>query len=246
MRQAASLLPAFPEKADIETSSDDYALRFSGAIGTWFLQVQEEATLAMLAPHRGASVLDVGGGHGQLTSGLVQNGYRVTILGSSDTCKVRVQKFIDGKRCSFNVGNLLELPYPNQSFDIVLSYRLLPHVTHWKRLIGELSRVARNAVIIDYPSVRSVNCLTPLFFRLKRHLEGDTRCFTSFRESDLLEVFESFGFKGADRHAEFLLPMVLHRIMKAPKLSSALEKALRLSGATRVFGSPVILKVLRV
>jgi ubiquinone/menaquinone biosynthesis C-methylase UbiE len=233
------------EKADIETSSEDYAGRFSGAVGAWFLKVQEEATLRMLAPYRGASVLEVGGGHGQLTNGLVQNGYQVTILGSSDICKMRIQRFIDENRCSFKVGNILDLPYPNETFDIVISYRLLPHVMQWKQFIGELTRVAREVVLVDYPSVRSINYLTPLLFQFKKRLEGNTRRFTSFRESELLEVFGSFGFRRADRYPEFFLPMVFHRISKSPKLSSVVEKAFRLSGATYLFGSPLILKLVR-
>ena len=235
----------FPETADVETSSEDYALRFSGAIGAWFLRVQEEATLRMLAPYRGASVLEVGGGHGQLTNGLVRNGYRLTVLGSSVICNRRIQRFVDENRCSFKVGDILALPFPDRSFEIVISYRLLPHVTQWKKFIGELSRVAEKAVLIDYPSLRSMNCLMPLLFQFKKRLEVNTRRFTSFRESELLEVFGSFGFKAAGRYPEFFLPMVLHRIMKSPTLSSALEGGLRLSGATRSFGSPVILKVVR-
>lgn len=43
-------MSSFPETADIETASNDYALRFSGEIGAWLLKVQEEATLRMLAP----------------------------------------------------------------------------------------------------------------------------------------------------------------------------------------------------
>jgi hypothetical protein len=85
----------------------------------------------------------------------------------------------------------------------------------------------------------------PLLFQFKKRLEGNTRRFISFRESELLEVFGSFGFKAAGRHPEFCLPMVLHRVMKSPTLSSALEGALRFSGVTRFLGSPVILKVVR-
>lgn len=235
----------FPETADVETSSEDYALRFSGAIGSWFLNAQEDATLRMLAPHRGASVLEVGGGHGQLINGLVQNGYQVTILGSSDICRRRVQKFIDENRCSFKVGNLLDLPFPNKSFDIVISYRLLAHVLRWRQFIGELSRVAQKVVLVDYPSVRNANYFTPLLFQLKKRFEGDTRRFTQFRESELLEAFGSFGFTRAGRYPEFFVPMVLHRMLKSPNLSSAIERVCRLSGATRFFGSPVILKVVR-
>ena len=235
----------FPETADIETSSNDYALRFSGEVGSWFLKVQEEATLRMLASYPNAKVLDVGGGHGQLTNALVRNGYQVTVLGSANICKTRIQSFVDKDLCSFKVGNILDLPYPNQAFDIVVSYRLLPHVTQWRQFLSELARVARQAVIVDYPAVKSVNYIAPYLFQVKKNLEGNTRPFTCFKESELLEVFKSHNFIRAERYPQFFLPMVLHRTGKSPALSSALERFWRLSGLTGLFGSPVILKVVR-
>ncbi len=165
--QSLASLLNFPETADIETSSEGYARRFSGAIGSW-LNVQEEATLRLLAPYPGARILDVGGGHGQLTSPLIRNGFRVTVLGSADVCQLRIEKFVAEKRCSFKVGNILDLPFPKQAFDIVVSYRLLPHVSRWNRLVSELSRVAKTAVIVDYPAICSVNYLTPFIFPLKK------------------------------------------------------------------------------
>ena len=235
----------FPETADIETSSDDYARRFSGQVGDWFLRVQEEVTLRMLAPYKEAKILDVGGGHGQLTTALIQHEYQVTVLGSADACKRRVQKYVDENRCSFKVGNILDLPYPDQAFDVVVSYRLLPHVTLWKRFLSELTRVAQKAVIVDYPAVQSVNAIAPLLFRLKKRLEGNTRPYTSFRESQLLKVFSAHGFTRVERYPEFFLPMALHRTMKLPVLSSRLEQISRLTGLTLLFGSPVILKFIR-
>jgi ubiquinone/menaquinone biosynthesis C-methylase UbiE len=235
----------FPETADIETSSEDYARRFSGKVGSWFLKVQEEATLRMLASYPGASILDVGGGHGQLTGALIQNGYRVTVLGSADICKMRIQKMADEGRCSFKVGNILDLPYPGQAFDVVVSYRLLPHVARWREFLSELTRVARKAVVVDYPTVWSINYFAPLLFQLKKRMEGNTRSFTSFKESDLFERFESLGFIRADRYPEFFFPMVLHRFLKFPVFSKTAERICRLSGLTYLFGSPVILKLVR-
>lgn len=235
----------FPETADIETSSEDYARRFAGEIGSWFLSVQEKATIRMLAPYSGARILDVGGGHGQITHALISKGFDVTVLGSTDICKLRIQRFLDEKRCSFNVGNLVDLPYANGSFDFVISYRLLPHVSQWVRFLSELARVAEIGVLIDYPSLRSINAIAPHLFRFKKQIEGNTRPFTVFREADLLRVFESLGFQRADRYAQFVLPMVIHRMLKSPAVSSAVERGFRLVGATRVFGSPVILKLLR-
>jgi 2-polyprenyl-3-methyl-5-hydroxy-6-metoxy-1,4-benzoquinol methylase len=240
-----ALVRKLPETADIETSSEDYARRFSGSVGHWFLKVQEEATLRMLAPHSGATVLDVGGGHGQIADALVRNGYRLTVFGSADVCRMRIQHLLEENRCSFDSGNILQLPYTNSSFDIVVSYRLLPHVSRWPQFLSELARVARLGVLIDYPAIRSINFIAPQLFRIKKRFEGNTRTFNSFSESQLLDHFESNGFKRVDRYAQFFLPMVLHRMLKSGTISSGLERAFRLTGATPLFGSPVILKLLR-
>ena len=234
-----------PETADIETSSDDYARRFSGAVGAWFLSVQNQATLSMLLPHPRTRILDVGGGHGQTTETLVQYGYDVTVLGSAEVCKQRIQKLLDEERCAFNVGSVVDLPYPDRSYDIVLSYRLLPHVTQWQRLLTEFARVARVAVIVDYPTVNSINYIAPHLFKFKKRLEGNTRPYTCFKEADLLQRFQPLGFTRAGQYAEFFLPMVLHRTLKSPKLSAILENACRAIKLTDAFGSPVILKLVR-
>ena len=51
---------------DVETASEDYARRFAGEVGRYFLDVQAEIVLEMLASWPQASVLEVGGGHAQL------------------------------------------------------------------------------------------------------------------------------------------------------------------------------------
>ena len=243
--QKMSSLDRFPETADIETSSADYAVRFSGAIGEWFLSVQQEATLRMLAPHPNAHILDVGGGHGQLMPALIREGYNVTVLGSAPSCEDRIKPWVEAGRCSFVLGNILDLPYPDRTFDVVISYRLLPHVTEWRRFLSELARVARIAVLVDYPATRSVNSVAPLLFGWKKHVEGNTRPFACFRESEPLAVFRSVGYELADRYPEFSFPMVLHRVMRAPRISAGMEALARSSGLTRVLGSPVILKLIR-
>ncbi|ETX06178.1 class I SAM-dependent methyltransferase [Candidatus Entotheonella palauensis] len=235
----------FPETADIETSSEDYARRFSGAVGAWFLRVQEQATLRMLPPASGTTILDVGGGHGQLTEAFLRQGYVVTVLGSAEVCQQRIRHLLDDQRCTFRVGNLIKLPYPDRAFDVVVSYRLLPHVTQWQALVAELTRVARQVVLVDYPTLYSVNVMTPLLFRFKKRLEGNTRPYTLFKERDLLAVFQRHGFQRTQRYAEFFLPMALHRMLKAPKLSSAAEQLCRLCGLSLVFGSPVVLRLER-
>lgn len=238
-------MTAFPETADIETSSDDYATRFSGSVGEWFLKVQERATLAMLKAYPGATVLDVGGGHGQTTDALVKAGYQVTVLGSDESCMNRIRPYVDAGQVEFKVGNVIDLPYEAKAFDVVLSYRLVPHVDRWQELLIDFTRVARHAVIVDYPEVRSVNAIAPALFKFKKQLEGNTRPYTLFRRQQLMDVFEAHDFAYADRYAEFFLPMVLHRKLKQVRLSASMESVCRMLGLTRLFGSPVILKVTR-
>ena len=238
-------VPQLPETADVETSSDGYARRFSGKVGAWFLQVQESASLRMLAPYRGASILDVGGGHGQLTGALIRNGYAVTVLGSDGTCSKRIQNYIDEGSCSFDVGNIVDMPYADEAFDVVVSYRLISHVGQWKQLISELTRVARQAVIIDFPPTRSLNAIAPLLFPFKKRIEGNTRVFTCFNESRLSAEFVRRGFSPVERYPEFFAPMVLHRVLRRPSVSSATERVCRAVGLTSLLGSPVILKLVR-
>lgn len=235
----------FAETADIETASDDYATRFAGSVGAWFLKVQEAATLDLLKPYPGASVLDVGGGHGQTTAALVRAGYKLTVTGSAPVCATRIQPFIAAGQVRFDVVDNLHLPYPDQSCDIVLSYRLLPHVDQWQRFLTELTRVARTAVIVDFPEINSVNKIAPWLFDMKKKMEGNTRTYLSFTRGQLVDFLAGQGFVYDQHRPEFFFPMVLHRKLKLTPVSAALEGAARAVGLTRALGSPVILKVTR-
>jgi SAM-dependent methyltransferase len=233
------------ETADVETSSDTYARRFSGAVGAWFLEVQARATLDLMRAWPGATVIDVGGGHGQLTGPLVEAGYEVTVFGSEDVCRERVRGWVDAGRARFASGDLLKLPFPDASFDVAISYRLLPHVTRWPVLVAELARVARRAVVVDYPTSRSANVLSPLLFRLKKGMETDTRPFTVFRDADLMAAFADRGFRPTARRPQFFFPMALHRAVGTIHVARALEAAATALGLVRAFGSPVILRLER-
>ncbi len=231
------------EDADVETSSEDYARRFAGTVGEYFLAVQARTTLALLAPR--AAVLEVGGGHGQLTGALVDAGHEVTVFGSKDVCRERVRPWVDTGRARFQAGDLLQLPFGDGSFDVALAFRLLPHVTRWADLVGELCRVTRSAVIVDYPTRRSLNALGGAFFGLKKGLEGNTRPFTVFRDLDVVAAFQAHDFEPGARRPQFFFPMALHRALGLAPLSRVLEGLAGVTGLTHAFGSPVILEAQR-
>ncbi len=230
------------ETPDIETSSNDYAKRFSGDAGAFFLECQKAAVMNLLAAPFGTTILDVGGGHGQLTPFLAEAGYEVTVAGSSNACYSRLTARSYGSRVNYVTSDLLNLPFADQSFDLVISVRLISHIQSWPFLIEEFCRVARNAVIIDYPSTVGMNALTPLLFGLKKHIEKNTRTYSSFSRSELAREFDKNAFDITNTRAQFFLPMVVHRALGGPRYLQFLESMFAKIRLTQAFGSPVLLR----
>jgi 2-polyprenyl-3-methyl-5-hydroxy-6-metoxy-1,4-benzoquinol methylase len=230
----------FPETADIETSSDGYAARFSGPLGDWMLRLQTEQVLAWLAATQATSVLDVGGGHGQLALPLARAGFSVSVLGSAPECARRLQAAPGAPAPAFQTGNVLALPFPDRAFDAVVSVRLLPHCERWLELVRELCRVARRAVVVDYPVCSIGSRLLQPLFGLKKRIEGNTRTWRSFTHAELAEAFSGAGFSRTARCGQFSAPLVIHRLLRQPALSQVIEALPRRLGWTQTHGSPVL------
>jgi ubiquinone/menaquinone biosynthesis C-methylase UbiE len=235
-----------PETPDVETSSADYARRFAGPAGRYLLAVQARAVQAALAGLAPGSALDVGGGHGQLVAPLRARGWRVTVHGTDPVCESNLRELHGERDCEFVCGPLERLPFPDRSFDLVIAVRLLSHVEAWPALLAEMSRVARRAVVIDYPNKAGLNALTPLLFGLKKSLEGNTRTYASFARAELAREFSRHGLHVEREVKQFFLPMVVHRMGRGAAPLRAAEALLRITGVTALAGSPVILRADRV
>jgi SAM-dependent methyltransferase len=230
------------EDADVESSSAMYARRFEGPVGRWFVEHQARLTLECLAGlPPGATVLDVGGGHAQLAPPLIEAGYDVTVIGSEPSCGGRLATFTAAGRCRFEVGDLQALPYAAQSFDAVTCYRLIAHSIDWRHLIGELCRVARSRVIVDYPARRSVNFASNALFTIKHSIErGTTRPFALYGRGEVARAFQDAGFAVTSVRPQFLLPMALYRLVGSAGPARVAEGVARSLGLTGLLGSPVI------
>ena len=232
------------ERPDSESSTERYALRFAGPAGEYLLGVQTRILLDLLRPWPGARVLDVGGGHAQCAAPLTRAGYRVTVLGTGESVFERPRRLCGGAvECV--VGDLMDPPFGDRSFDVVVCFRMMSHVSDWRRLAAGLCRVARCGVVVDYPTPASVNALAPLLFRWKRRVEGDTRAFATMRTADVQREMVRHGFRDIEVRPQFFWPMVLHRALGRPDFSRAMEAPARALGLTRAVGSPVILRAVR-
>ncbi len=234
--------PPFSETADIETASDDYAARFSGTVGNYFLDVQAQITRDLLKDLPHASILDVGGGHAQLTIPLANNGHEVTVTGSADICRARLDCSCAPGSFQYRTCDSLNLPFQDKQFDVGMAFRFLPHTKQWQRLIQEMCRVARKAIILDYPDKRSANILYDLLFDLKKNMEGNTRTYTLFSRRELSDELRANHFESPVFRPEFFVPMVIHRKLKNPAISKTLEFISQHTGLIKKFGSPIILR----
>jgi ubiquinone/menaquinone biosynthesis C-methylase UbiE len=238
--------PLEMERADVETSSDRYSSRFPGEIGQHFLEVQARAALELLAPWPGARVLEVGGGHAQLAPRLLASGYQVTVAGSDEVCRARLDRVLAPGSFEFRACDLLDLPFPDRSFDVVLAFRLMAHVARWRELLAGMCRVAHRAVIVDYSDSRSFNRFYRSFFKWKRAFEGaSTRTFLTFEPREIPDEMARHGFGRPVVLRQFFVPMVVHRVMGRAGLSRAIERGTASLGLTRRFGSPTVLRVER-
>lgn len=242
-RDAAAALPR--EAPDVETASEDYARRFAGEVGRYFLDVQAATVLELLAPWPGARVLEVGGGHAQLAGPLVERGYRVTVTGSEEVCRQRLDRSLAPGAFEFEVCDAARLPFPDRSFDVVVAVRLLTHLDGWRAALAEMCRVARRAVIVDYPDTRSFNRLYGALFAWKQKAEGNTRAFRCFQPREVIAECARHGFGRPETRRQFFVPMVVHRKLGRAGASRAMERASVFLGLTRALGSPVILRVQR-
>jgi SAM-dependent methyltransferase len=232
------------EDADLASSSDAYAARFSGAVGRWFLDLQANITLNALADlPAGSTVLDVGGGHAQLVPPLVARRFRVTVVGSDRACRRNLGPWLAAGQCRFHVADLQRLPYGPGTFAAVLCFRLLAHSVAWIPLVGELCRVAADRVVADYPSRRSVNVIADRVFAMKRSVEGAlTRPDAVYDPKDIAEAFARNGFRVVHEVPQFFMPMMLYRMMRSDRLGRAVEWPARRLGVTRLLGSPIIVR----
>lgn len=240
--QPSTASPASGAWCDVDSATERYASRFAGPIGEWLLQVQRDALCQLLTLPAGSTVLDLGGGHAQLIPILLDAGYNVTLHGSCPQAQGRAARYVAQGECRWTEGPLDKLPHGDESFDAVISFRILSHVADWHVLIREMCRVARQMVILDYPSLESVNRISAALFGLKQQVEKTTRPFTVFHDADVRTALIEAGCVAHHEVRQYLFPMAAHRALQSPRLSGWLENVARASGLTARAGSPVVIR----
>jgi SAM-dependent methyltransferase len=96
----------------------------------------------------GGALLDIGCGEGRHAIAAARLGFRVTAMDYEPLALKRARRLARTKRArgiSFREGNVLSMPFPKASFDVVLDYGCLHHQrkSHWGSYRTSILRVLK-------------------------------------------------------------------------------------------------------
>jgi len=227
--------------ADAAMANRFDTLRFSGPIGTLLAEEQARVISTFLGDVAGRRILDVGTGTGRAAIGLAGLGADVTgVDASEEMLKVARERAREAKvAVAFQQGYAHHLPFDDRSFDAAVSLRVLMHTPDWRTCLRELCRVSRRRVVFDYPSAWSLAALQAGARRVVSAVGGRTEAYRVLGRGAVAAALASAGFRIADEHRQFVLPIAFHKLIASRTFTTSVEGALGRVGLLGVFGTPV-------
>ncbi len=227
--------------ADPHTARSFDDRRFGGPIGELVASTQAHVLTNFVGRVQGRTILDVGTGTGRAALLFARGGARVVGVDASEEMLTvaRQRATAEGIAVAFRTGDAHELEFPDRSFEVAVSLRVLMHTPRWRTCIAELCRVADRLVILDYPSRRSAAVIQSAGRKLAARLGRRTEPYTVFSDVEIGGALAREGFRVRSTHRLFVLPIALHKAIGSRRFTTATEALLERAGLLRVFGSPV-------
>ncbi|HEU18876.1 MAG TPA: class I SAM-dependent methyltransferase [Deltaproteobacteria bacterium] len=127
-------------------SYDDW---LTSPVGYYITGRQQKLILDLLAPQEGETMLDVGCKSGQFLLFFRRHGCNVTGIDPSPAMIDLARKKL-GHRADLYQGNVHDLPFSDNEFDVVSLITSLEFYENPQRVIEESIRVARNRIVIGF------------------------------------------------------------------------------------------------
>jgi SAM-dependent methyltransferase len=229
--------------ADPETARTFDACRFGGPIGDLIASTQARVLANLIGTLRNRVILDVGTGTGRAALILARGGAHVTAVdASNEMLNVAGRRATEeGATVRFLVGDAHALDFPDRSFDVAVSLRVIMHTPQWQQCIAELCRVADRLVIVDYPSAHSFAAFESAARSLAHAAGLKTEPYRVFTDRTIAAAFASYGFRIRSVHRQFVLPIAFHKAIGSRRFTIAIEELLDRVGLLDFFGSPITL-----
>ena len=128
-------------------SPEDYDAWYRSPRGKWTGETEYRLLTKLLQPISGESLLDIGCGTGYFTRRFAESGLAVTGVDPSPAMLGFARKHaVAGERFVF--GDARALPFPDRSFDLVISVTALCFIPEQMRALSEMLRVTRRRFAI--------------------------------------------------------------------------------------------------
>jgi len=215
--------------------------RFGGPIGDLVAGSQARVLANFVGRISERRVLDVGTGTGRAALLFARGGAQVTGVDASEPmlAVARQRAKDEGLAIRFLAGDAHALEFPDRSFDVVVSLRVLMHTPDWRASVGELCRVAGRLVIVDYPAAASFALFESVLRRAVHALGVRTEPYRVFTDREVARALDRHGFRVRSMHRQFVLPIALHKAVGSRWLTLRVERLLDRLGLLTLLGSPV-------
>jgi ubiquinone/menaquinone biosynthesis C-methylase UbiE len=163
---------------------------FTTPIGSLVKEYETQLILDLLKPRPSEIILDAGCGTGVFTLDILSSGSKVIGLDISLPMLIRAGKKLRGFPFQMVLADMLHLPFPESSFDKVVSITALEFIQDARDAVGELFRVAKKGGDII---VATLNRLSPWASRRKAEAKERDSIFEKaiFRTPDELRSLAS-------------------------------------------------------
>jgi len=235
-----------PDYRDRETAEGYEADRFGGRFGEYLRDHEVELFLCHLEGCDGP-VLDLGSGTGKISLPLLERNRSVISADISLEMLSVARRACQKRDLRLRpvVIDAQQLCFRDRAFTAVASSRTLMHVADWQRCLGEVCRVTRERIIVDFPARLSVASIDSSARRLGARLGRPARTYKTLATHELAREIQRLGFTAIVVEKQFLLPIAFHRKLDRVHTTLRLEQFCRRLGLTRLFGSPVTLVAVR-
>ena len=180
-----------PVVEEYSQAAKDYDTKWA-----FYVESTTRETLKRLAVKPKDRVLDVGCGTGELLARLAARYPDATLAGVDPVpAMLEVARTKLSDKVDLRVGWADELPWPNNSFDVIVSCNMFHYITHPVAAVREMERVVRpggRIVITDWCDDYLACRLCTLYLRLRSKAH-----FKTYRQAECAALLEQAGHRTA-------------------------------------------------
>jgi len=181
----------------------------------WWFKVREkiieDVIKAQVPIARDVSILNIGAATGRTSEMLGKYGTVTSLEYDEDCCAFTRQKL----NIPIIHGSILELPFPDNSFDLVCAFDVIEHVADDKLGVKEMDRVCR--------STGHIFITVPAFAALWSHHDVVNQHFRRYRMPQIVNLFRSLS-NGNISYKSYFNSLLFPPVFAFRKLSKIIPK----------------------